>query len=89
MIFLKFYTMKGAKSYMKIILMVFPKNFSSGQMMHGCNSGSAQRVFLKFLKEAERYIKIILMVFQKNFSFRANMPFLAQKSRTAVTVDLL
>ena len=61
---LKLFTIKGAKTYMKTILMVFPKNFSfvavgpflTPRMMQPCNSGSAQIIFFKFstMKEANR-----------------------------------
>ena len=78
--------MKGAKRYMKIILMVFLKKISFGanglfwtpKMVHH-NSGSTPRTFLKFctMKGAQRYMEIILMVFLKTLSFEANRPFWA------------
>ena len=50
--YLKFFTMKGAKRYVEIILMVFPKKILRGKwailepkMAHGYNSGSALKNF--------------------------------------------
>ena len=47
--------MKGAKRYMNITLMIFPKKNIWGKwtiwdlkMMHGYNSGSTLRIFLEF-----------------------------------------
>ena len=67
-IFSKFCTVKGAKKYVKIILMVYPKRFLFGangfamgiKMMHPYNSGSTLRIVYKFCmtKEAEWYTKI-------------------------------
>ena len=60
---LKLFTIKGAKTYMKTILMVFPKlsfvaigPFLTPRMMQPYNSGSAPRIFFKFsaMKEANR-----------------------------------
>ena len=61
---LKLFTIKGAKTYMKTILMVCPKKISfvaigpflTPRMMQPYNSGSAPRIFFKFsaMKEANR-----------------------------------
>ena len=43
------------------------------KVAHPCNSGSAQRIFLKFcrMKGADRYMKILLVVFREQNSFGA------------------
>ena len=70
--------MKGADSYMEIILMAFPKKSCLGlighlkpKMAHPHNPGSAVGIVLQCcaLKGASRDIKVVLMVFLKKILF--------------------
>ena len=71
-IFLKFCTMKGANSWMKININGSYQKIFRGKwailgmkMAHSHNSGSAVRIVLQFctIKGTKRYMKILLVVF--------------------------
>ena len=94
--FFNFFTMKGARRYMEIILMVFLKKKSDlRQMGHFClkithhNSGSTLRIYFEILhnERGERYTKVILF-FQKKYNF-GNWTVLALKWWDFITLDPL
>ena len=85
--FLKFCTMKGAKWYMEIILMVL-KKFSFGA--NGPLWARKWHVLISpwiHVKDAKRYMKIILIVLPREISLCANVPFLARKWCDFITLD--
>ena len=90
--------MKGADSYMEIILMAFPKKSCLGlighlkpKMAHPHNPGSAVGIVLQCcaVKGASRDIEVVLMVFLKKILFWGNLVILAQKWYILITLDLL
>ena len=89
-IFLQFYTMLGGTTFIKNMLLLFPKKIYfrwnrqfwdqfGAKIMCSYNSGSSLKIFLKFfkIKETKRYMKVELMVFLRKKILGANEPFWA------------
>ena len=98
-ILIKFCIMKRANTYMKVVLMVFPKNVLFKAIASLCSWMWLILIALDPLKGfifkscaikgAKRYMKIILMIFLKKIVFRSNGPFWAQIWCAVITLDPL
>ena len=96
-IFLKFCSMKGAKSYTEIRLVFLKKNLIQGRlaisglkMACAHNFGSVLRIFFEILHNemGQEVHEIILTDFLKKFLYGANRPFWARKWWVLITLYL-
>ena len=78
-IFLTFYTIKGANRWMRMILIILQKNFIWGKwtilgpkMVHPPNSGSAVRIFLNLHSEKGQSVDESNNGFYEKKLFRTN-----------------